>query len=51
MEISVFCNFWLDVTIRNCALSAVHSISRRLKNYLRWQSCVKNDLKMLIYNT
>jgi len=22
-----------------------------LKNYLRWQSCVKNDLKMLIYNT
>jgi hypothetical protein len=22
-----------------------------LKNYLRWQYCVKNSLKMLIYNT
>ncbi|MFZ2319813.1 MAG: hypothetical protein WAW12_08090 [Pseudomonas sp.] len=25
--------------------------SRPLKNYLRWQYCVKNGLKMLIYQS
>jgi hypothetical protein len=25
--------------------------NRSLKNYLRWQYCVENGLKMLIYNT
>jgi len=25
--------------------------NRPLKNYLRWQYCVENGLKMLIYNT
>jgi hypothetical protein len=36
---------WVDAAEYNDA-----GINRLLKNYLRWQYCVKNGLKMLIYN-
>ena len=32
-------------------IDAATSANRLLKNYLRWQYCVKNGLKMLIYST